>query len=342
MIMLQDASALSIPRCVYNEPTQATLVGFCDASCKAYAAVVYLRTETEDSVDVHILTAKTRVAPVGGATIPRLELLSALLLAKLVTSVQNALEGELQLSNSICYSDSTAALYWICGVEQQWKQFVENRVTAIRHLVQPQFWRHCAGTDNPADIPSRGMSASTLVDTPLWVHGPPWLRSKDWQIDESETNTNDISVPENCIHELRRKVDSHTLVTMADSNSELPDISEIIVPEKYSSSYRLFRVTTLVLRFIRCLRDNVSSRPAESHVPVETTLSTNDIHVKQAHVLWIKNVQTRLQKDKKFSQWKRQLGLYIDSSGLWRCGGRLSNSSLTVTAQNPILLYKDH
>lgn len=127
---------------------------------------------------------------------------------------------------------------------------------------------------------------------------------------------------------------------MADSNPELPDISEIIVPEKYSSSYRLFQVTTLVLRFIRCLRDNVSSRPAESHVPVETTLSTNDIE--QAHVLWVKNVQTRLQKDKKLSQWKRQLGLYIDSSGLWRCGGRLSNSSLTVAAQNPILLYKDH
>ena len=104
---------------------------------------------------------------------------------------------------------------------------------------------------------------------------------------------------------------------MADSNPELPDISEIIVPEKYSSSYRLFQVTTLVLRFIRCLRDNVSSRPAESHVPVETTLSTNDIE--QAHVLWVyKNVQTRLQKDKKLSQWKRQLGLYIDSSGLWR------------------------
>lgn len=73
--------------------------------------MVYLRTETKDSVDVHILTANTRAAPVRGATILMSELLSALLLAKLVTSVQNALEGELHPSNSICYSDSTAALY---------------------------------------------------------------------------------------------------------------------------------------------------------------------------------------------------------------------------------------
>lgn len=48
------------------------LVGFCDASSKAYAAVVYLRFKDESSgfVGAQLITAKTRVTPVGGMTIP--------------------------------------------------------------------------------------------------------------------------------------------------------------------------------------------------------------------------------------------------------------------------------
>ena len=49
--ILRGAKPISIPRCVYNQranPKTARLVGFCDASSKAYAAVVYLRLEYED------------------------------------------------------------------------------------------------------------------------------------------------------------------------------------------------------------------------------------------------------------------------------------------------------
>ena len=52
-------------------------IGFCDAtSNREYAAVVYMRLESESCVDVKFITAKTRVTPVSGMTIPRLELLS--------------------------------------------------------------------------------------------------------------------------------------------------------------------------------------------------------------------------------------------------------------------------
>lgn len=52
--------------------SQDCTVGFCDASSKAYAAVVYFRLEYEDSVDVKFLAAKTRVAPTHGSMIPLL------------------------------------------------------------------------------------------------------------------------------------------------------------------------------------------------------------------------------------------------------------------------------
>ena len=84
LVMLSEAKAISIPRCVYRttSPKSARLIGFCDASAKAYAAVVYIKLEDEDDVNVKFIAAKTRVAPVLGVTIPRLELLSALLLSK--------------------------------------------------------------------------------------------------------------------------------------------------------------------------------------------------------------------------------------------------------------------
>ncbi len=63
------------PTILSSSPKAARLIGFCDASAKAYAAIVYLRVENENHVDVKFLAAKTRVTPVLGVTIPRLDLL---------------------------------------------------------------------------------------------------------------------------------------------------------------------------------------------------------------------------------------------------------------------------
>ena len=125
LMMLKRAKTITIPRCVYiASPKVMRLLGFCDASAKAYAAVVYLRSENEDHVDVKFIAAKTRVAPVLAATIPRLELLSALLLSKLLDSIQAALKSTLCLDDPVCFTDSKASLYWIRGVHHEWKQFV--------------------------------------------------------------------------------------------------------------------------------------------------------------------------------------------------------------------------
>ena len=58
------------------------------------------------------LAAKTWVAPVGGMTIPQLELLSALPLSTLIVRIQDPLEIELSLYEPTCFIGSKAALYW--------------------------------------------------------------------------------------------------------------------------------------------------------------------------------------------------------------------------------------
>ncbi len=174
---LHGSIPLSIPRCYLasheGAVTSRFLCGFCDASTQAYAAVTYLITRTENNIEVSFITAKTRVAPLQSQTIPRLELLSALLLARLITTVADSLASTLPQLKLRC---SKVALYWIQGVDKEWKPFVRNRVVEIRQKVPPERWFHCPGETNPADLPSRGLSLLELSVNTLWRRGPEWLR----------------------------------------------------------------------------------------------------------------------------------------------------------------------
>jgi len=64
------------------------LHGFCNASMSAYGACLYLRSETNGELNVHLLCAKSIVAPLKALKIPRLELSAALLLAELIVNAK--------------------------------------------------------------------------------------------------------------------------------------------------------------------------------------------------------------------------------------------------------------
>ncbi|GFX11069.1 integrase catalytic domain-containing protein [Trichonephila clavipes] len=64
--------------------------GFCDASSKAYSAVLYLRV-VSDLPHLLLMASKTRVAPVQIISLPKLELCVALLLAELLDTFEKSL-----------------------------------------------------------------------------------------------------------------------------------------------------------------------------------------------------------------------------------------------------------
>lgn len=113
-------SQVAIPRLINsNNAVQLCVIGFCDASQLAYSASIYLRIKDQtEKVQVHLLKAKTKLAPLKPLTIPRLELSAALLLCRLWKSLKGFLD-ELRVSHQFWFSDSTVVLGWLATTTRQ-------------------------------------------------------------------------------------------------------------------------------------------------------------------------------------------------------------------------------
>lgn len=331
---LKHAQPISIPRGYFNgvngDVVSCRLCGFCDASKKAYAAVIYLVIQTSMETRVQFVVSKTRVAPIRSQTIPRLELLSALLLARLMSTVTNALSLQLKLDPPRYYSDSQVALYWIIGQGKQWKPFVQNRVNEIAKLSETGSWRHCPGKENPADLPSRGLTPLEMSASALWRRGPPWMGERD-----DPPIPDSIDMPKDCALELRgtSKETSHTLLIPGSSIG----IGAVMRCQDFSSLSSLFRVTTYVLKFARALVRVLNKGSEDSQLQVADSPESDE-----AERLWTIESQSVLTQDKSFDAWKRQFNLFLDSNGIWRCGGRLAEANLSYAAKHPVLLSRDH
>ena len=135
VLSLPGVQPLWVERCFFKEPRDAVVCcnrhAFCDASLKAYSTSVYLQVE----VYTKFVVSKTRVAQLSNETIPRLELLAAVILDRLISAVNSSLEREVPIKKITCWSDSEIALCWIKGTEKEWKQFLQNRVTEIGRLL---------------------------------------------------------------------------------------------------------------------------------------------------------------------------------------------------------------
>ena len=60
------------------------------------------------------------------------------------------------------------------------------------------YFPHHAGKDNPADMPSRGISPQKLKTSPVWRHGPDWLpKFSPAQL---------ADMPEDCITEIQSRL----------------------------------------------------------------------------------------------------------------------------------------
>uniref|UniRef100_A0A914S9Z5 Uncharacterized protein n=1 Tax=Parascaris equorum TaxID=6256 RepID=A0A914S9Z5_PAREQ len=119
---------------------------FVDACRSAYFAVAYLCSYSQDRYENSLLMSKSRMTPIRGITIPRLELMAALIGSRSL----NFVKGQLKHTGpTFLWSDSQATLHWIATATTV-DRFVDNRLAEIRR--SPTQFRYVDSGNNPADL----------------------------------------------------------------------------------------------------------------------------------------------------------------------------------------------
>lgn len=167
------------------DSTKHELIGFSDASMRAYGAVVYLRsTNVRGEISVQLVASKSRVAPTKILTLPRLELCAAVLLVGLIEKTKESLK--MKFDNIFYYTDSSIVLSWIKIDPARLQIFVSNRVNEIQTKSVVENWRHVSSQQNLADLISRGVFPQEIINNKFWFEGPNFLKENSIRVEEPE------------------------------------------------------------------------------------------------------------------------------------------------------------
>ena len=134
----------------------------------AYARTLRKGTNRYES---SLLFAKSKINPTKDISVPCLELVAALLCAKITDMLGEELDF---LKNQIfCYSDSETTLWWLAKKPNSLLPFVANRVHKIQEF--GYVFQYMSMQVNPADVASCGCAPHALKRT-LRTQAPNFLR----------------------------------------------------------------------------------------------------------------------------------------------------------------------
>nr|XP_044248476.1 uncharacterized protein LOC123002408 [Drosophila takahashii] len=314
---LSNSPRFTFPRLVVLPDTQVEVHGFCDASILAYGACIYIVSRGKGITQSQLLCSRSRVAPLKGMTVPKLELCGAELLAQLINEVAGM---KIFAGRFYCWSDSTTVLSWIRSEPARFTVFVSNRVASIQKLTLTYAdWRYIPTKLNPADTLSRGALPSELIGSKLWFEGPAFL-SKDqasWPVSV---------ISKEPLPELRKRVFLATC--------PFADLTE---GHKFANSFhKLQRSFGYMFKFHQRTK---SSGLTLADLVGGTRMLVRSIQ--QVH-LWSDLICISEKGQVALSSSTSSLNPFVDEFGILRVGGRLKNSTLDFNARHPIILPRSH
>ena len=75
-------------------------------------------------------------------------------------------------SSSLVLVRQQNVLYWIHGKGKRYRSFVANRIGEIQRQSNPEQLYYLESMENSADLCSRGLRATRLIESTLWWRGP--------------------------------------------------------------------------------------------------------------------------------------------------------------------------
>ncbi len=159
------------------------------------------------------------------------------------------------------------------------EQFIRNYINQIWSLIDQAKWGYCPSAENPADIASRGSSSSKLAEKSIWWEGPKFLSKSPEHWPKFDL-----------IEQAEPKIENfQTQSVLISSNQSSIELNKIIQSQNFSNVDKLFRVTTLVLKFVQILKGkNNSSENSE--------LSYQQLYERSKN-LWYKEIQKSSMND---------------------------------------------
>jgi hypothetical protein len=331
---LSYLNLVKVSRYIYGNAENIQLHGFCDSSELAYAAVVYCRAVASDGeVITTLVSAKSKVCPIKQLSIPRLELCSAVLLAKMFKFLTNCLE--IPIEKCVAWTDSTVVLSWLSAPPRKWKSFVANRTSFILSTLSRSQWHHVTSSLNPADIASRGSTPQQLINSTLWWNGPSFLKF-DWTT-VTQNCPPDIKDQhqDNINNEAREKYIEILQATLESNDSLLNLFND------HSKLYKIIHILRVCFKFIRHCRTTASI--ARNYiVNAEDTKKAYNSLIKWTQELAFPEELKLLRSNKQLKSSSSIISLFpfLDEEGILRVGGRIANSNISFNSKHQVILPK--
>ena len=335
---LGELTDVKVPRCLQLDRNveSVTLHTFTDASGEAYGAVTYARYQYKDgTISTRLVASKTRVAPLSATSIPRLELMGAVLGLRLALNIAKVLKIDKSLLTF--WSDSMNVLWLIRGRSRSFKPFVANRVGEIHDSSSPSQWRYVSTRENPADLPTRGVAVCELARSEMWWRGPTFLSEEE----EAWPKTK-IDPSPDAAAEVRKKVKTTLEEPVRESTLFVlkPEIPSRLQPSRFSSWNRLVRVRAWVQRFVNNCRAPISGR-SSGELKCQEIADAEIGIIREAQQEAFCEEYKALVKDKTLPSNSKLLGLkpVLDEDGLLRSDGILRYADyLPFDVRFPIIL----
>ena len=140
---------------------------------QSFCIVAYLGAENVDEVELSFVVGKCRISPMKQQTILKQELQAALYSVRLRHLITE--DYDIKIQTVTHWTNFMTVLQWLHSAHKRQQVFVANSVVEILDQSTVDERRHVKGTMNPADIGTRGVTVSQLLQSE-WLNGPAWLK----------------------------------------------------------------------------------------------------------------------------------------------------------------------